>query len=76
VTKSWIEAVELKLDYDTPIHRKDVRRLVEMVKTHDAIIDRLVTIIDEAFGPQPVMAPDELLTLLEQKLFEARKGAP
>lgn len=32
--------------------------------------DRLADIVDEAFGPQPVMGMDELLTLLEERLGE------
>jgi len=35
-------------------------------------LDRLSTIVDEAFGPQPVMPAEELLTFLERKLFENR----
>lgn len=33
---------------------------------------RLATIVDEAFGMQPQMPSDELMTLLERKLFEQR----
>jgi hypothetical protein len=35
--------------------------------------DRLVTIIDDAFGLQPVQPTEELLTFLERQLFEARR---
>lgn len=34
--------------------------------------DRLQTILDEAFGPFETMPDEQLLTLLERKLFEQR----
>lgn len=36
---------------------------------------QLATIVDEAFGLQPVMTADELLTFLEQRLFADRVEA-
>ncbi len=37
--------------------------------------DRLSTIVDEEFGMQPVMSPDDLLTTLERELHGRRKRA-
>lgn len=38
----------------------------------EAVLDRMVTIVNEAVGIQPVTPFDELLTLLERHLFERR----
>jgi len=38
-----------------------------------AIVDRLTAIIDEAFGAQPVMTPEEMLSFLEARLSERRR---
>lgn len=37
------------------------------------VIDRLATVADEAFGPFPVLSPDEYLTELDRGIFELRK---
>jgi len=53
------------------------RRCYDILKAKraaaEAIKDRLAAIIDEAFGMQPVMSPDEMLSFLERKLFEDRQ---
>lgn len=41
---------------------------------HQAHHDQLATIVDEAFGMQPVMPTDDLLTLLERKLYDDRSA--
>jgi hypothetical protein len=43
------------------------------IRELEAARDRLATICDEAFGMQPVMSADELLSLLERQLFKRRQ---
>src|SRR5690606_30458263 len=46
----------------------------EALARAESLRDRLATIIDEAFGPRPVMTADELLTTLEQQLHESHRN--
>ena len=43
------------------------------VSAFDALCSRMATIVDEAFGLQEVLPPEQLLTRLEELLFERRR---
>jgi hypothetical protein len=46
---------------------------LEAAQLKVAVGDRLQTILDEAFGPFETLPTDDLLTLLERKLFDQRQ---
>lgn len=65
--RAELTAIELVLDMPSEYEPMELaRRVAELV----AARNRLITVVDEAFGVQPVMTPDELITWLEKKLFE------
>lgn len=75
----------LRIGADSAERNERARSLAKMLRaTEDAAmerlseartraIDRLITIVDEACGLQPVQSTEETLTVLERHLFECRR---